>query len=201
MDAGERRELVADALFRIVARDGLHRASVRGVAAEAGLNPGSVRHYFADHADLVRFAMRTMIERVSARVRARVEEFGDPADRSPQERFEAVAEMLGELLPLDDRRRREVAVFLEFTAAARTDTGLADLARESADGTAALVHRILASAADPGRDLHVEVLRLTALLDGLGMAGTRSVAPATPDECRAALRAHLVDVRGALRAT
>ena len=196
MDAEQRREAVADAVFRVVARDGLHRASLRSVAAEAGLNHGSVRHYFADQRDLMRFAMRTLVDRVSARLQARVDAVGDPGGLPAGRSVDTVVDLFGELLPLDARRRDEVAVFVEFSAAARRDPGLADLARESMTGTDALVRRALAPSLGPGRDLDVEVDRLAALLDGLALAGTRAVAPVGPDRQRAALRAHLADVRG-----
>lgn len=196
MDAEERRELVADALFRVVARDGLHRASLRGVATEAGLNLGSVRHYFTDQRDLMRFAMGTLVDRVAARLRARVDAVGDPGALSDDERVDALVELLGELLPLDARRHDEVVVFLEFSAAARLDPGLADLARESSAGTDALVRRALRPSLGPGRHLDIEADRLGALLDGLSLAGTRPVDPIGPRRCRAALRTHLLDATG-----
>ena len=43
--------------------------------------------------------------------------------------------LLDELLPLDDTRRAEITVFLEFATAARTDPALDHLAREAAAGT------------------------------------------------------------------
>ncbi|TCK27812.1 TetR family transcriptional regulator [Pseudonocardia endophytica] len=195
MDAGERRELVADALFRVVARDGLHGASLRSVAAEADLNLGSVRHYFAGQSDLMRFAMRTLVDRVAARMAARVEAIGDPGSLPADERVDAAVDLFAELLPLDARRHDEVVVFLEFSAAARRDPGLADLERESTTGTDALVRRALTASLGAGRDLDTEADRLAALLDGLSLAGTRAVDPVGPARCRAALRAHLLDLR------
>ena len=43
--------------------------------------------------------------------------------------------LLEELLPLDDIRRAEITVFLEFATAARTDPALDHLAREAAAST------------------------------------------------------------------
>ena len=47
VDAALRRQEVVEAVFRIIAADGLERASLREVADEAELAVGSVRHYFA----------------------------------------------------------------------------------------------------------------------------------------------------------
>ncbi|KAA9164884.1 TetR family transcriptional regulator [Amycolatopsis acidicola] len=189
VDPESRRADVADALFRLAAREGLHRVSLRTVAAEAGLNVGSVRHYFESQAELMRFAMRSMIDRVSARVRQRVEALGDPAELTARERKKAAAELLCELLPLDEQRRAEVTVFLEFAIAARTDPTLADLAREADEGTRALVRRVLAASEVDDREL--EVRRLTALLDGLSFDGVLHPDSLTPRQAAAVVRSHL----------
>ncbi|MDQ0377750.1 TetR/AcrR family transcriptional regulator [Amycolatopsis thermophila] len=189
VDADSRRAEVADALFRLAVREGLHRVSLRTVAVEAGLNVGSVRHYFDNQADLMRFAMRSVIDRVSARLTAKVESLGDVGALSAAERRAKRVELLAELLPLDDVRRAEVTVFLEFAGAARTDPGLADLARESALGTRALVRRALTALDLP--DLDAEVVRLTALLDGLSLGGVLHPDLWPADATLAVLRNHL----------
>lgn len=189
VDADSRRAEVADALFRLAVREGLHRVSLRTVAAEAGLNVGSVRHYFDNQAELMRFAMRSVIERVSARLTAKVDALGDVGALSAAERRAKRVELLAELLPLDDVRRAEVTVFLEFVGAARTDPGLADLARESALGTRALVRRTLTALDLP--DLDAEVLRLTALLHGLSLGGVLHPDLWPADATLAVLRNHL----------
>ncbi|NKQ58176.1 TetR family transcriptional regulator [Amycolatopsis sp. K13G38] len=189
VDPESRRAEVADALFRLAEREGLHRVSLRTVAAEAGLNVGSVRHYFDSQAELMRFAMRSMIDRVSARLERRVEALGDPARLPRGTRRRHAAELLCELLPLDRDRRAEATVFLEFVTAARTDPALADLAREAAEGTRALVRRVL----EPSEvdDLELEVRRLTALLDGLSFDGVLHPDSLTPRQAEAVVLAHL----------
>ncbi|MGH3548110.1 MAG: hypothetical protein ACRDQU_08350 [Pseudonocardiaceae bacterium] len=42
-------------------RSGLQQASLRAVADEATLNLGSVRHYFDNQQELMRFAMQSML--------------------------------------------------------------------------------------------------------------------------------------------
>ncbi|MGI6870398.1 MULTISPECIES: TetR/AcrR family transcriptional regulator [Amycolatopsis] len=189
VDPESRRAEVADALFRLAVREGLHRVSLRTVAAEAGLNVGSVRHYFDGQAELMRFAMRTVIDRVSARLTEKVEALGDVGGLSPAERRAARTELLAELLPLDDVRRAEVTVFLEFAVASRTDERLADLAREAASGTRALVRRVLAALDLDDPD--TEVRRLTALIDGLSLNGVLHPDLWSPAAALSALRAHL----------
>ncbi|GAA2742225.1 TetR/AcrR family transcriptional regulator [Kitasatospora cinereorecta] len=200
VDPAARRLDVADAVFRIAVRDGLAHASLRNVADEAGLNIGSVRHYFAGHQELMLFAMRAMLDRVGERLTGRVEAAGDLAAASPERRRAVVTGLLEELLPLDERRRAEVTVFVEFTAAARTDPALHALARQAAESTRRLLTRVvtrLAAAGDlaPGIYPDAEAVRLWALVDGLALNAVLHPDLLPPDACRRALRAHLAGLR------
>ena len=196
VDPEARRRAVTDALFRVVVRDGLQRASLRAVADEAGLNIGSLRHYFASQGELMDFAMRSMLDRVTARLECRVAEAGDPAELPREQRVRLVAELLEELLPLDDARRSEVTVFLDFNSAARTNPAFRPLAHEAATGTRTLVRRAVTRLGETGAlrvglDPDIETERLTALLDGLCLGAVLHPDVLSPDRCAAALHAHL----------
>lgn len=79
--------------------------SVRGVAEEAQLATGSVRHFFPSQAELLSFAMTALVETVTARVQV--------AAQTPDLRARVFA-MLVELLPVTDRTHAEFAAYLEF---------------------------------------------------------------------------------------
>ncbi|GIJ44345.1 TetR family transcriptional regulator [Virgisporangium aliadipatigenens] len=195
VDPDARRADVVDALFRVALREGLPRVSLRTVAAEAELNIGSLRHYFASQPELMRFAMSAMLDRVAARLMRRVAAAAEAGDDPEALRARAV-EMFGELLPLDDARRAELMIFLDFSAAARTDPDLADLARTAARGARALVRRVLGRLARAGAirsdvDLDLETERLTALLDGLGVNAALHPDLVDADTCLAVVRTHL----------
>ena len=104
VDHEERRRLIAQATWRVISRDGVRAASVRTVAAEAGLSTGALRHYFDDHASLLLFAARHSLELMAARV------FGHLAEPDAEPRV-AVQACLEELLPLDGQRAAESAVY------------------------------------------------------------------------------------------
>src|SRR5918998_1254214 len=70
VDPTQRRAELAEAVWTVIRRDGLQRASVRNVAREAGLSMGSLRHYFATQSELLCFAMQLVGDRARARVRA-----------------------------------------------------------------------------------------------------------------------------------
>ncbi|MFI6291240.1 TetR/AcrR family transcriptional regulator [Nonomuraea sp. NPDC050790] len=197
VDAEERRRTVAEAVFRVICRDGLEQASLRNVAAEAGLAIGSVRHYFDGHTELMVFAMREMSARLITRLTAHAERLLDPsASFAPDEQHEIVVRMLAELLPLDDERRTEAIVWLSFAAAARTRSDLRAHADELYDGLLALTTRILEGARGAGRlrpeaDIALEARRLCALLDGLTLEAAFHPGRLDADTMLAVLRTHL----------
>lgn len=196
VDPVARRTAVIDALFRVTERDGLHSASLRTVAEEAGLSIGSVRHYFASHHDLMTFAMRSMLDRLGTRLRARLDELGDLRHLSPAERLSAATGLLAELLPLDDRRRGEVAVFLDFMVASRTETSFQEPAHEAFTGERAFLRLLLERLRDTGTlrrdlDLTLETERLAALLDGLSLTTVLRPSLSRPENHVALLEAHL----------
>ena len=198
MDPQERRRAVVEAVFQVVERDGLEQASLRNVAAEAGLAIGSVRHYFAGHTELMVFAMRAMSERVTRRLAVHAERLlaADTPLRTPHERLEAVGRMLAEVLPLDEERHRETVVWLAFVTAARTRPQLRSHADELYDGLLALITRVLEGARDAGRlpadvEVALESRRLCALLDGLCLEAVLHPGRLDAGTMLAVLRRHL----------
>jgi DNA-binding transcriptional regulator YbjK len=192
VDAEQRREAVVDAVFRLAEREGLHRVSLRAVAVEAGLNIGSVRHYFDGQHELLRFAMRSVIDRVTGRLERRRAAMPEPSALTTDEALTERAALLAELLPLDGPRRQENTVLLEFLVAARSDPALDDLAREAVEGVRAIAARVLARIDVP--DLDAEAQRLAALIDGLVLRCVLQPGLLAPDTAVAVLRAHLASL-------
>jgi AcrR family transcriptional regulator len=166
VDHAQRREELADALWRVVMRDGIEGASVRGVAAEAGWSTGALRHYFATRSELLTFAMELVVERVSRRVAA----LGAGA---------TARALLHEVLPLDAERRAEMHVWLAFTMQALVDPGLRalrDRAHADLRGLCRIAVQLL-GVADPDR----EAERVHALVDGLALHAVLAPDVTTPE--------------------
>ncbi|SEU14577.1 TetR/AcrR family transcriptional regulator [Nonomuraea wenchangensis] len=121
VDHQARRRQIADALLRIVDREGLEGVSLRHVAAEAGVSMGSVQHYFATKDQMMIFALIHVHERIYQRVNACL----DP--RSPRD---LVRSAIIEMLPLDDERRTEARIALAFLARSAVDPEYAATLRE-----------------------------------------------------------------------
>jgi AcrR family transcriptional regulator len=73
VDHDVRRAEIAEALWRVVARDGLEGATIRSVAAEAGWSRGIVEHYFQDKEELLLYSFQLTLERTLALVKQRHE--------------------------------------------------------------------------------------------------------------------------------
>jgi AcrR family transcriptional regulator len=185
VDHERRRRELAEAVWRVIRREGIEAASIRAVAEESGWSAGALRHYFTSSAELLAFAMGLVTDRVSARVGALAADQAGAAEPRP------VAErLLREILPLDDERRAEAEVWLAFSARALVDPGLRAL-RDNGD---AALHELCADvvgALAGGGDVELEADRLHALVDGLALHALLEPARMPPARMLRALARHL----------
>ncbi|GAA0579223.1 TetR family transcriptional regulator [Kribbella sandramycini] len=194
VDHDARREEIAQALWRVVRRDGIRAASVRTVAAEAGWSAGAVRYYFPDQDGLLSFAMQLVSRRVGQRITALTERGGAKGSAT------AVAlRYLEEALPLDEERMAEFDIWLSFMAQAQAESGvgtLHDTVEDVHNGLrelcAELMHALYyAGSVREGLELNREVERLHALIDGLALHAAIQPAHTTPARARQLLRYHI----------
>ncbi|MDN4642589.1 TetR/AcrR family transcriptional regulator [Arthrobacter sp. PsM3] len=203
VDAALRRQEVVEAVFRIVAADGLERASLREVADEAELAVGSVRHYFASSDELLTHSFGVVVDRIVSRLTAADERLAEARPGTP-EHHQGVLTLLGEFLPLDEERAVDACVWMAFKNAARTKPFLAPEADRSHRAVAAIVGRLVmevASAAntDAAMDqqrLVTEAERLLATLDGLTMHALLQPEWMTAQMCTDVLESHLTGLGG-----
>lgn len=190
VDHEARREEIAEALWRVVRRDGIRAASVRTVAAEAGWSAGAVRYYFPDQDGLLSFAMDLVTRRVTQRIEA-VEPKGSATT--------IALRYLEQALPLDAERRAEFDVWLAFIAQAQSESGAGGL-REHVDkvheGLRHLCESLLQSLSAAGSlrdglELRQEAERLHAVIDGLALHAAIQPEHTTPARVRQLVRHHI----------
>ena len=158
VDHQERRTLIADALTRLAAEQGLEAVSLRHVAAEAGVSAGMVQHYFRTRDEMMTFAMEVVRDRSQARVSAAMVALGDdPAAR------DLLRTMIAALLPLDDDARDLGRVALAFLAYAAVRPSLRTTLRAE---TAQLTEHVAGLL--PGRNAE-GAAGLIAMMEGLGL--------------------------------
>lgn len=194
VDAEARREEVVQAVFRIIAGDGLERASLREVAEEAGLAVGSVRHYFASSDELLVFSFASVIDRITGRLESALVAVEAEGPGS-QEQHHAVLNLLGQFLPLDEELAVDACVWMAFRHAARINPVLAPEAERSHRSVAAIIGRLIAllspHQASAPQTLVTEAERLLATMDGLCMHALLQPEWMTAQMCSDVLTAHL----------
>ncbi len=116
VDVELRRAELAHAAARLIARSGIEAATMREVAAEAGLTTGALTHYFADKHEL----LLTTFQASLARRRSQ----RPPAAGTPPEAL-LLASLEG-ALPVDDDRWMHWMVTIACCSQAAGDPELAD---------------------------------------------------------------------------
>lgn len=167
VDHKERRRELAKAVWQVILRDGVEGVSVRNVAAEAGWSTGALRHYFETKEDLLASATQLLDGRVRGRIESK--HHGD----TPRE---AARSVLCEVLPLDEERRADGALWFAFAARSLVDPRIAEEYEVVFDGVRELCSRVVHHMAKggwlvSGLDPEMEAARLHALVDGLAVHG------------------------------
>jgi AcrR family transcriptional regulator len=174
-EPGVRRRQLAEAVWRIAAGRGLQLATVREIAAEAGVSPRTVQYHFTDKHDLLVTALQLLHRENEQRARQRIATLRDAAD--PRVLLRATLE---ELLPLDDWRRLSLRVLTAYYARSLTDPALAAVLLPEASPVEELVAALIRAAGprpaiDPAREADLLVGGLTGLgLDLLHRRRTRA---------------------------
>ena len=168
-------------------REGIEGASVRKVAAEAGVSAGSLRHVFPSQSELLVFAMQLVIDEVTGRVEA--------VDATGEIRA-VVEQLLHSLLVLDAETRAVFDVWLAFLVRARVEPALRQLRDETHAQVRGLCRRAVETLQAEGKaraevDLDCETERLHALVDGLAMHATLAPEVTTPARQVEILARHL----------
>ncbi|WP_339275488.1 TetR/AcrR family transcriptional regulator [Paenibacillus sp. FSL W8-0426] len=165
VDHDKQRLLVAEAAWRVIRRDGMEQASVRKIAEEAGISPGSMRHYFSTQSELLLYAMTLVSKRVHERIK-RLDLNGPPLENAKR--------LLLEVLPTTEENMAEMEVWYAFTAKSKTDPALKSLADQvygelRYTASSVIQYLIKLGLAKPDMQEQLETERLYALIDGLAV--------------------------------
>jgi AcrR family transcriptional regulator len=105
VDHEARREELLEAVWRVIARDGIEGATIRTIAKETGWSTGVLAHYFGDKDDIIVSALRLAYERIAARWDAKLEGLTG---------INALYELVIDNLPLDDERELETKLLMNY---------------------------------------------------------------------------------------
>ena len=163
VDWDARRDEILSATWRVIARDGLARATIRAIAREARCSPGILAHYFDDKADILGSALLMSHRRVAARM---------DAGTAGLSGLKALKVVMLEALPLDERRDLEAQIEISFWGRALGTAELRELQHTEFDHLCARLRRHLQEACDRGElgdsvDIGLATHQLVVLIDGL----------------------------------
>ena len=180
VDPGERREAIAEAVYRVIGERGWDAVTLRDVAGAAGVSMGQVQHYFATKTDMLTFALTHMRARVLARLQRQLDGLPQPVTQRDQ-----IRAAIRVMLPLDEPGRQEAAVNIAFFSAATVTPDYAEMLRDgyqrqlafaAAQFTAAAADGLLADGVDPVRESEV----LYFLVQGRSARSSSASSPPRP---------------------
>ncbi|WP_110946309.1 TetR/AcrR family transcriptional regulator [Streptomyces avicenniae] len=190
VDHEERRRHIAEALLRIADTQGLQAASMRAVAAEAGVSLRLVQYYF----DTKKALLLDALARLGAQLQARMDAWIRAAGSPPTPRG-IVTALLSCILPTDQESRRITRTYAAYHALVLNEPDVLDKQGTlHPDLLESFLARHLRAAQrageiDPARDPEMAAAGLLAMTNGLGssvLGGQR-----TGDAALAILTHHL----------
>lgn len=164
VDHEQKRKLIAESAWSIIEAKGIEHASIRAIAAAAGVSPGALRHYFSTQDELLLFIVDYYLTRGVDRAAEGLE-----ISRIP---MKAAKEVLLELLPMDTEKRTAASVWWVFAIRSLTSSALQVKKDELTDGLhhlSKIVIDLLSTAEllPSSTDIELETFRLAAVIEGL----------------------------------
>jgi AcrR family transcriptional regulator len=160
---GAQRDRLSNAVWQVLAQDGLPGLTLRAVADRAGCTTGLVMHAFPTKKALLLHARDLLYERTAVRADAAEAASGDP--------FGALAAVLGQAVDLPHGHHEESRVWVGFLAAALADADLADRHRAANHSFLARIRRLVAACRPEWTDDRLELTTksLVALVEGMNV--------------------------------
>ncbi|WP_433013390.1 TetR/AcrR family transcriptional regulator [Kribbella sp. CA-294648] len=186
-EQSQRGAHVLRAVVDVIAERGLEAATMRTVAAAAGISLAQVQYYFRSKDELVAAAFQHISELFDLKL-ATVDLTAPPR--------RVLRQALELWLPLDDSRARDARIWLAFTAAAATSPTLREIAATTDHEQRTALARALDAAAAAGElpevtDTETEAAVLLAVVDGLTVQALALPAELRPAFIAGALDTHL----------
>jgi AcrR family transcriptional regulator len=160
------REEVAEAAWRVIVRDGLHRTSVRAIARELDATTGVVTYYFRDKSELMLFALDRLCQAILRDLEAALQGVTGVG---------RIRRILETTLPIGPKESAGWRIWVAFVGEAATNKRLREehqrrldiLTRRFTEELEALKKdRLIPS----NLDARLEADALIALSDGLGLS-------------------------------
>ncbi|GIO25069.1 TetR/AcrR family transcriptional regulator [Oceanobacillus sp. J11TS1] len=183
----KKRKSIAEAAWTIIKKDGIEKASIRRVAVEAGMSAGALRHYFSTKDEMLLFIIDYYLEEGKKRSQSKC--WSD----NP---LQAVAEVLLELVPIDEEKKIETSVWWILALQSLTSDTLKEKKDEMTNGMYELANSmieilVLQGILSDSTNVKLEKSRLAALIDGLSIHALLRPDVYSPEKVKEVIRYHL----------
>lgn len=181
----ERKQQIAQAMWRVILDKGMEGATVRNIAEEAGLSLGALRHYFSTQDDLLVYAMTLVQERATARIETVLKNELPPK--------EMVLAVLYEIVPINEETCAEMEVWFAFVAYINHRKDELPIPDDGIwTGVQKVMHYLQAtSLLKEGLDLDLESERLYSLIDGIAIHALLEPDRLDAERIRKTIRYHI----------
>ncbi len=161
-----RREALIAAALDLVAEGGMKAATVRAIAARAGVTPGLIRHYFVTNDALLRAAYAAMMARMLGLSEAAIA-------RAPQDPQARLASCIVTWLRPPVMEPQMLLVYAGFMPLIRADGAMRDAHGLTYRGFRGLVETLIRALPDrrAGEDARALAIACNAVMDGLWLEG------------------------------
>lgn len=183
----KKRKSIAEAAWSFIKKEGIEKASIRRVAIEAGMSAGALRHYFSTKDEMLLFIMDYYLE--EGKKSSQSKSWSD----NP---LQAVAEVLLELIPIDEEKKIETSVWWILALQSLTSDTLKEKKDEMTNGMYELASSMIEILALQGilsdsTNVKLEKSRLAALIDGLSIHALLRPDVYSPEKVKEVIRYHL----------
>jgi AcrR family transcriptional regulator len=191
VDHDSQRGKFAEAVIRLVAREGLEGLTMRAVATEAGLSYGSLFHYFDSKDDLLMHAVRYSTSQQSRRVN----EFSIKYSG-----LKALEYLMNDDALVDDTSREDSLVWMAFLYKAALKESFAEMHADLISGWLDRIETLLREAQSAGEICEemapdFEAMALWVYSAGIGQQGLLHPAMFPPAVQRKLISAYLEKLR------
>lgn len=180
IDHEQRRAEIAEAVLRVVARDGVNGVTIRMVANEAGWSTGVLHHYFTNKQALLVGGLRLAAQLTGQNMNRAM------SKADPKEQLRLVIEAG---IPLDEQRESMCRIFFFFWAEGLCDSDLSTELAKYYDWWQQRIFEILKVGQKQGwvrQDTSAKILAemLVALADGVAIKARFSSPPISKSRLR-----------------
>ncbi|PRZ41685.1 TetR family transcriptional regulator [Antricoccus suffuscus] len=181
---GDTRQRIIEAAWPLIAERGLHSVRVSDVAERCGVSSAAVHYHFRNRQEMLEESLRVSVRDAYDRQVAELESISDPLER--------LLHLLELQMPLSEPMLREWSIWLQVWSEAALNPRMRDVHAAAYERWQSTVRGVIEFGQQQGTfrrsDAALLALKVTAMVDGLGIQLVAGNAQHTAEGMREVLR-------------